>query len=78
MNVGEMQRKLSLWAEQDKNHRFYDLYHLLYDIDANNLDNLQTLCIQCHRAKTMETNGWRAGCGESRTSSSERGTEKHT
>ncbi len=31
MNVGEMQRKLSRWAEQDKNHRFYDLYHLLYD-----------------------------------------------
>jgi retron-type reverse transcriptase len=33
MNVGEMQRKLSLWAEKDKTHRFYDLYHLLYDID---------------------------------------------
>jgi len=33
MNVGEMQRKLSLWAEQDRNHRFYDLYHLLYDVD---------------------------------------------
>src|SRR5712692_2333093 len=31
MNVGEMQRKLSRWAEQDKNHLFYDLYHLLYD-----------------------------------------------
>jgi RNA-directed DNA polymerase len=33
MNVGEMQRKLSLWAEQDKEHRFFDLYHLLYDTD---------------------------------------------
>jgi len=33
MNVGEMQRKLSLWAEKDKNHRFFDLYHLLYDKD---------------------------------------------
>jgi RNA-directed DNA polymerase len=33
MNVGEMQRKLSLWAEQEKNHRFFDLYHLLYDTD---------------------------------------------
>ena len=31
MNVGEMQRKLSLWAEQDKEHKFFDLYHLLYD-----------------------------------------------
>ena len=31
MNVGELQRKLSLWAERDKGHRFYDLYHLLYD-----------------------------------------------
>jgi RNA-directed DNA polymerase len=33
LNVGEMQRKLSLWAEQDKEHRFFDLYHLLYDND---------------------------------------------
>lgn len=33
MNVGEMQRKLSLWAERDKNHKFFDLYHLLYDKD---------------------------------------------
>jgi len=29
VNVGEMQRKLSQWAEQDRNHRFFDLYHLL-------------------------------------------------
>ncbi len=28
-----MQRKLSLWAVQDQTHRFYDLYHLLYDPD---------------------------------------------
>jgi RNA-directed DNA polymerase len=33
MNVGELQRKLSSWAEQDKEHRFFDLYHLLYDKD---------------------------------------------
>ena len=33
MNVGEMQRKLSQWAERDKNHRFFDLYHLLHDKD---------------------------------------------
>jgi group II intron reverse transcriptase/maturase len=33
MNIGEMQRKLSLWAEQDKDHRFFDLFHLLYDKD---------------------------------------------
>src|SRR2546426_6326600 len=33
MNIGEMQRKLSLWATQDKNHKFFDLYHLLYDLD---------------------------------------------
>jgi RNA-directed DNA polymerase len=26
-----MQRKLSLWAEQNKEHKFFDLYHLLYD-----------------------------------------------
>src|ERR1044071_7403049 len=31
MNVGEMQRKLSLWAERNKEHKFFDLYHLLYD-----------------------------------------------
>jgi RNA-directed DNA polymerase len=33
MNVGELQWKLSLWAEQVKNHKFFDLYHLLYDLD---------------------------------------------
>ena len=33
MNVGEMQRKLSLWAEQDKQRKFYGLYQLLYDRD---------------------------------------------
>lgn len=26
-----MQRKLSRWAEDDKQHKFFDLYHLLYD-----------------------------------------------
>lgn len=31
MNVGEMQRKLSQWAAQDKNRRFNDLYSLLCD-----------------------------------------------
>jgi RNA-directed DNA polymerase len=29
MNIGEMQRKLSLWAEQDKEHKFHDLYDLI-------------------------------------------------
>jgi RNA-directed DNA polymerase len=33
MNVGEMQRKLSAWATQDKERKFFDLYHLLYDED---------------------------------------------
>lgn len=33
MNVGEMQRKLSWWAEQDKTKEFYGLYDLLYDKD---------------------------------------------
>jgi RNA-directed DNA polymerase len=31
MNVGEMQRKLSQWSDQDKSRRLYDLYDLLYD-----------------------------------------------
>lgn len=31
MDIGEMQKKLSRWAEQDKTHRFYDLYHLLHN-----------------------------------------------
>jgi RNA-directed DNA polymerase len=31
MNVGEMQRKLSQWATQEKGCKFFDLYHLLYD-----------------------------------------------
>jgi RNA-directed DNA polymerase len=33
MNVGEMQRKLRTWAEEDKEHRFFDLFHVLYDED---------------------------------------------
>jgi group II intron reverse transcriptase/maturase len=33
MNVGEMQRKLSFWATQDKERKFYGLYDLLYDRD---------------------------------------------
>jgi hypothetical protein len=33
MNVGEMQRKLSLWATQDKERRFFVLYSLLLDKD---------------------------------------------
>jgi RNA-directed DNA polymerase len=33
MNIGEMQRKLSLWATQDKDMKFFDLYHLLHDKD---------------------------------------------
>jgi group II intron reverse transcriptase/maturase len=33
MNIGEMQWKLSCWAEQDKEHKFFDLYHLLYDVE---------------------------------------------
>jgi RNA-directed DNA polymerase len=33
MNVGEMQRKLSQWATQDKERKFYGLYDLLSDSD---------------------------------------------
>jgi RNA-directed DNA polymerase len=33
VNIGEMQRKLSQWATQDRELRFFDLYHLLYDAD---------------------------------------------
>lgn len=33
MDVGETQKKLSLWAEQERTHRFYDLWHLLYHED---------------------------------------------
>ena len=32
MDVGHMRRKLSRWAEQDTERRFYGLYALLYDI----------------------------------------------
>jgi RNA-directed DNA polymerase len=31
MNIGELQRKLSSWAEEDKERKFFDLYKLLYD-----------------------------------------------
>lgn len=33
MNIGEMQRKLSLWAEQDKGRKFYGLFDLIRDMD---------------------------------------------
>jgi group II intron reverse transcriptase/maturase len=33
MNIGEMQRKLSLWAEQDKERKFYGLFKLICDVD---------------------------------------------
>lgn len=33
MNVGEMQRKLSLWAEQDKGRKFHGLFDLVCDVD---------------------------------------------
>jgi group II intron reverse transcriptase/maturase len=33
VNVGELQRKFSTWAEQDKNRKFYDLFPLLSDGD---------------------------------------------
>jgi hypothetical protein len=29
MNIGEMQRKLSYWAEQDAERQFYGLYKLI-------------------------------------------------
>jgi len=32
MNVGEMQKKLSVWATQEKEHKFFDLYHLFFDM----------------------------------------------
>jgi RNA-directed DNA polymerase len=33
VEVGETQKKLSQWAEQDRTHRVYDLYHLLHHED---------------------------------------------
>jgi RNA-directed DNA polymerase len=33
MNIGEMQRKLSRWAEQDEGRKFYGLYDLIGDLD---------------------------------------------
>jgi group II intron reverse transcriptase/maturase len=33
MNIGEMQRKLSLWAEQDKGRKFYGLFDLVCNVD---------------------------------------------
>ncbi len=33
MNIGEMQRKLSLWAEQNKGRKFFGLFDLICDRD---------------------------------------------
>jgi RNA-directed DNA polymerase len=33
MNIGEMQRKLSLWSEQDKERKVYGLFDLISDMD---------------------------------------------
>jgi RNA-directed DNA polymerase len=33
MHIGEMQRKLSRWAEQDKERKFYGLFDLICDMD---------------------------------------------
>lgn len=33
MDVDKMQKKLAIWADRDPDHRFYDLYNLLYDED---------------------------------------------
>jgi retron-type reverse transcriptase len=33
MNIGEMQRKLSCWAEQDKERKFHGLFDLISDMD---------------------------------------------
>jgi RNA-directed DNA polymerase len=33
MNIGEMQRKLSLWAEQDQGRKFYGLFDLVSEMD---------------------------------------------
>ena len=53
MNVGEMQRKLSLWATQDKERKFYDLYDLLYDRDWLRL---------AHDYVTQNAGSMTAGC----------------
>jgi len=31
MDVDKMQKKLAVWADRDPDHRFFDIYHLLYD-----------------------------------------------
>ncbi len=33
LNIGEIQRRLSLWAELDGERKFYGLYRFLYDMD---------------------------------------------
>jgi len=53
MNIGEMQRKLSSWAEQDKERKFYGLYKLLYDKDWLRL---------AHDYVTQNAGSMTAGC----------------
>jgi hypothetical protein len=62
MNIGEMQRKLSLWAEQDAGRKFHGLFDL----------------ICCTSGRRSMTDRGRAGCHESGTSGSEGGVGRRT
>jgi group II intron reverse transcriptase/maturase len=66
MNIGEMQRKLSLWAEQDKGRKFYGLFDLICHMDW-----LRLACHHVARNAGSET----AGCDGVDMSDFDRDTE---
>ncbi len=67
INIGEMQRKLSLWAERDKERRFYGLFDLICKLAS----------LATSRKRGYSIRG-RAVCSESCMYGSEGGVGKRT
>ena len=84
MDVGETQKKLSQWAEQERAHRFYDLYHLLYHDDwlrtVRTGQRTSGYCTGVHAIvkRRRRTYSAVAVCGESRTHGDNGGLGKHS
>jgi group II intron reverse transcriptase/maturase len=68
VDVREMQRKLSQWATNDKEHKFFDIYHLLYD---------KKWLMKAHDKIKSNTGSITAGCDGINMSSFDENLEKN-